>query len=109
MCEPRARIWEVGSPLRLDMRPQVQGLEAGSPWQLWICDPRFRVLEDIHPAECGHVIPYRGPASVHQGDCDHVTPGIVSEEGCQHGDCGHVHQVFGCGLHPGDCACVTQF
>ena len=27
-----------------------------------------------------------------------MTPGIVSEEGCQHGDCGHVHQVLGCGL-----------
>ena len=109
MCEPRTRVLEVRSPLRLDMQPQVQGLEVGSLWKLWICDARFRVLEDIHPAECGHVIPYTGPASVHQGDCDHVTPGIVSEEGCQHGDCGHVHQVFGCGLHPGDCACVTQF
>ena len=62
MCEPRTRIWEVRSPLRLDMRLQVQGLEMGSLWKLWICDPRFRVLEDIHPAECGHVIPYTGSA-----------------------------------------------
>ena len=64
MCEPRARVWEVVSPLRLDVQPQVQGLEVGSPWQLWICDPRFRVLEDIHPAECRHVVPCIGPAKV---------------------------------------------
>ena len=36
--------------------------------------------------------------AIHQGDCGHVTPGIVSEEGCQLGDCGHVHHVLGCGL-----------
>ena len=41
---------------------------------------------------------YRVCKGVHQGDCGHVTPGIVSEEGCQHGDCEHVHQVLGCGL-----------
>ena len=64
MYEPRARVWEVVSPLRLDVWPQVQGLEAGSPWELWICDPRFRVLEDIHPGECGHVIPCTGSAKV---------------------------------------------
>ena len=64
MCEPRARVWEVGSPLRLDMQPQVQGLEVGSLWKLWICDARFRVLEDIHPAESGHVIPCTGSAKV---------------------------------------------
>ena len=91
---------EVRSPLRLGVQPQVQGLEVGSPWKLWICDPRFRVLEDIHPAECGHVIPYTGSAKVSRftRETGHVTPGIVSEKGCQHGDCGHVHQVLGCGL-----------
>ena len=57
MCKPRTRVLKVRSPLRLDMQPQVQGLEVGSLWKLWICDARFRVLEDIHPAECGHVIP----------------------------------------------------
>ena len=67
----------------------------GSPWKLWICDPRFRVLEDIHPAECGHLIPCTGSA---KGDCGPVTPGIVSDKGYQHGDCGHVHQVLECGL-----------
>ena len=98
MCEPRTRVWEVGSPLRLDMRPQVEGFEAGSSWQLWIGDPRFRVLEDIHPAECGHAILCTGSAKVFTRETIHVTPGIVSEEGCQHGDCGHVHQVLGCRL-----------
>ena len=91
MCEPRTRVWEVGSPLRLDMRPQVEGFEAGSSWQLWIGDPRFRVLEDIHSAKCGHVIPCTGSAKVFTRETIHVTPGIVSEEGCQHEDCGHVH------------------
>ena len=41
---------------------------------------------------------YRVCKGGHHGDCGHVTPGIVPEEGCQHEDYGHVHQVLGCGL-----------
>ena len=27
---------------------------------------------------------------VHQGNCDHVTPGKGSDVGCKHGDCNHI-------------------
>ena len=42
MCEPRARVWERGSPLRLDMQP------------------RCRVLRRVHLGNCGYVTPGSG-------------------------------------------------
>ena len=119
MCEPRTRVWEVGSPLRLDMRPQVEGFEAGSSWQLWIGDPRFRVLEDIHSAKCGHVIPCTGSAKVFTRETVDMYTRCL-DVGCGHpGDCmcdpvsvsgmfvtleafDFRYRVWGC-CHPGDC------
>ena len=107
------------SPLRLDMRPQVEGFEAGSSWQLWIGDPRFRVLEDIHSAKCGHVIPCTGSAKVFTRETVDMYTRCL-DVGCGHpGDCmcdpvsvsgmfvtleafDFRYRVWGC-CHPGDC------
>ena len=59
------------------------GAVFGSPHPgLWMCDPRFRVLEGCHPGNCVHLTPGAVCLEVgHLGDCQCVTVGARSVRG----------------------------
>ena len=83
----------IGSWITLetvDMLPQVQGLERGSPWRLWTCDPRYSFWESV-TLDSGHVTPSAGFGNGFILVTGHMSPGAgYGQEG-----------------HPGYCRSVT--
>ena len=68
-----------------DMLPNVQVLEVVHPGDSGCIIPSTASGYMCHPTDIGNVTLGAGSGRGHPGDCEHVTPGIVSGKWGQHG------------------------